>query len=268
MHFTKLSAALLGLAAFASAVPHQLEAGNVERRLTWTPRSLEQSNNADIEKRGGRGDDRGSDRGGDRGGDSISIVDTTIVQVSDDSRHSESDLVVLVQNNIQINQDKWDYRNNIRRNHYRNRNRNVNTVIIVITEIIDVRNVDRYNKRYMKRQVRADNNAREDVIVQITEVVAITIDGNDNRRFGGRGIKESRTVAAGEVEAGNILAPTAASEGFAAAIQTVEPNAPFAQNNQTVLLPSGAEAPTEAAVDFDPASILEENAEGLFVQKV
>jgi hypothetical protein len=120
-----------------------------------------------------------------------------------------------------------------------------NTIIIVITEIIDIRDSNNQNKRYMKHQLRADNKAQNDIIVQVTEVVAITI---SNSNHGGTHMTNT----------GNSLAATAASGAVANAIQTVDPNAPFPSSNQTMLFPSDAPAPQGQNVEFDPAAIVED----------
>jgi hypothetical protein len=117
MHFTKISVALLGLAAFVSAVPHQLEAGNVERGLTWTPRSLR-------ERSDGKSNNNDENRN-DKNKDSITIIDTTVVQLSEQSRNSEVELIILVQQNIRKSNEKKKAKDNVRKNHYRNKNKNV-----------------------------------------------------------------------------------------------------------------------------------------------
>lgn len=107
----------------------------------------------------------------------------------------------------------------------------------------------------MKHQLRADNRKQNDIIVQVTEVVAITISNSSHN--GGKGTKTN-----------NVLAATAASGAVANAIQTVNPNAPFAASNQTMVLPSGAAAPQGQNVEFDPAAIVEDVTVELIVQQV
>lgn len=107
----------------------------------------------------------------------------------------------------------------------------------------------------MKHQLRADNKAKEDVIIQVTEVIAITI---SNSNSNSKGTKPSR--------AGSNLAVTAASGAVANNIQTVDPSAPFAANNLTIMLPSGAPAPQGKNVESDPAVIVEDTTVGFVVQ--
>ncbi len=142
-----------------------------------------------------------------------------------------------------------------------------NTVIIVITEIIDIRNKGNQNKRYMKHQLRADNGKNQDVTVQVTEVQIITISNNNGSDRNGNG-KGTQTQCLGQGNINNNVAATAASDAVANAIQTVDPNAPFSANNQTLLLPSGAPAPVGNNVELDPAAIVEDLANGLLVQQV
>src|ERR1700722_40260 len=102
MHFTKLSAVILGLAAFASTLPNPHE-----RRLFWTPRSLER-------KDGGKNKDN-----------DITIVDTTVIKLTEESRNSEIELTVKVEEKIKIKEQKKKAKDNVRKNHYRNKNKDV-----------------------------------------------------------------------------------------------------------------------------------------------
>jgi len=109
----------------------------------------------------------------------------------------------------------------------------------------------------MRHQLLADNKAQSEIIIQVTEVVAITISDSNSKH---RGTKQIKT--------GSNLAATAASGAVANAIQTVDPNAPFPSSNATMLLPSGAAAPQGQDVDFDPAAIVEETTVDLIVEQV
>jgi hypothetical protein len=135
-------------------------------------------------------------------------------------------------------------------------NTHQNTIIIVITEILDVRDSNNHNTRYMKHQLRADNKAQSDIIIQVTEVEVITIDNSDSKH------KDTKT------KGGHGLAASGASSAVAAAMQTVNSNAPFAASNQTVIMPSGAAAPQGQNVDSDPAAIVEDVAVDLIVENL
>lgn len=109
----------------------------------------------------------------------------------------------------------------------------------------------------MQRQLRADNNnnrgGNNDVIIMVTEIVAITVGGNDNN--GGRGGRGS----GGPTGVKKASGPTAASAAIP--IMTIEANAPYSPSNLTMVLPSGAAAPSMSGVsqELDPARIIEEN---------
>jgi hypothetical protein len=118
-----------------------------------------------------------------------------------------------------------------------------------VTLIIDKRAASSNQTRYMTHQVKADNQAAEEIAIQVTEVKQIII---------------AEPTKASKNEAKE----SAASASAAAAMQTVtDPNAPFAASNATVILPSGAPAPTAPNVDFDPAAILEDGQTGLLVMQ-
>lgn len=106
MYFTQITTLLLGLVAFVSAFPNPHE-----RRMVWTPRSLE------------RKDESGSKNNNNK--DAITIVDTTAIELTEKSRNSEVELTILVQEKIRIEDQKRTAKDNVRKNHYRNKNRNV-----------------------------------------------------------------------------------------------------------------------------------------------
>ena len=252
MHFAKLSTVLLGLAAFASTLPNPRE-----RRMFWTPRSLERK-----------------DGGSKQNDKDITITDTTVVKLTEASQNSEIELTVKVEEKIKIEDQKKKAKDNGRKNHFRNKNKDVvcksltkivhaalanmlqNTIIIVITEILDVRDSENHNTRYMKHQLRADNKAQTDITIQVTEVEVITISNSDSKH---KGTKTKNH---------NGLAASAASGAVANAIQTVDPNAPFMATNQTVIMPSGAAAPQGQNVESDPAAIVEDVAVDLIVENI
>lgn len=111
----------------------------------------------------------------------------------------------------------------------------------------------------MSRQIRADNNQASDVTVIIADS-AITLSSEDSQSNGVAGTAQPTAV----VDSG----AAAASAAALAAIQTVDPNAPFLQTNRTVLAPAGEAFPSYAAVELDPARIVEEGAEGVVVGAV
>lgn len=152
-------------------------------------------------------------------------------------------------------------KDNVRKNHYSSKNQNVDTIIVVITNIVDVRNSNAKNTRYMQHQLRANGKSNKDrnniQVVAVTEIVAITIDSNSNSRGGGKG-------KAGKAQGtGTIALATAVSA--AAAIQTIDANAPFQASNATVMLPAGSSPPSFNTTETDPAAIVEADQNDAFV---
>lgn len=260
MLFTSL--AFMGLAALAVAAPHP-DVPISERGLTWEPRGLA--------PRGGRGDRNNNNK-------DIVIVDTTFIKIDEKSRGKEQELIIFIKEKTIIKDNKDKFKDNIRKNHYKSKNRNVvsfsssemplavtyvlqNTVIVIVTVVVDNRDSNNSNKRYMQRQLRANNNDKRggnnDVIIMITEIVAVTINGNEGGR-GGRGGNPTG------VKKANIA--TAASASIP--IVTISPNAPYSPTNLTMVLPFGASPPSLAGVptEDDPARILEED-QLLFVEE-
>ncbi len=122
----------------------------------------------------------------------------------------------------------------------------------------------------MTHQVKAkgkNSNGKDQTIIAVTEIEAITISSsNSNSNKGNSNKGNSNKGSAQATDASNQAA--SASVSALAAIQTVEPNAPFAASNATVMLPSGAAAPAFANVDLDPARIIEADQTDVFVQQV
>jgi hypothetical protein len=125
---------------------------------------------------------------------------------------------------------------------------------VVVTEIIDIRNSNNRNTRYMTHQVHANNRAQQDVVIMVTEVVAITIDSKSNNN------RDSHTQ--------NCNANFATAVSAAPAIQTVDPNAPFQSSNATVLLPSGVPAPSMQNIDLDPGRMVEASITEVIVEQI
>lgn len=105
MLFTSL--AFMGLAALATAAPHP-DVPISERGLTWEPRGLE-----------ARG------KGGNKNNNDIVIVDTTFIKIDEKTRGKEQELIVIVKEKTIIKDNSNKIKDNIRKNHYRSKNRNV-----------------------------------------------------------------------------------------------------------------------------------------------
>jgi hypothetical protein len=134
-------------------------------------------------------------------------------------------------------------------------------VIIVVTQIIDVRDGNNKKNRYMTHQLNNNNNNNKDVTVQITEIIAITIGGSNDK-----GSKNSKTEVDAKPTRVQGAAKATGAKNAEASIQTIEANAPYTRANQTIILPEGAEAPRFETEEFDPAAILEDDQLDFFVQ--
>jgi len=243
MLFINLSATLLGLATLSSAVPHPQVVPEVvgrdtpnmaERGLVWVPRALQERKN-----------NQNSD---------ITITDTEITQLTEIQQGSETQLTVAVEKQVVIKKGTKNAKDNVRKNHFAAINTQVNTIVVVVTQIIDQRDSNNVNTRYMTHQVKANNaNAVEEIQIMVTEAQAITI--------GAQQVAQATGINAQ-------LQASAASANAVAAMATADPNAPFAASNATMLLPSGASAPTMDNVSADPANIVEEEQTTLFVQQI
>lgn len=132
----------------------------------------------------------------------------------------------------------------------------VNTVIIAVTNVIDQRDPNNVNTRYMVNQLRADNGASgKEMLVMVNAAEPLTI---------GPAPTPATLNVPGVAGVGNATQPAA---GTAPQVAQFDPNAPFGQVNGSVLLPFGTEAPkapSDAQVFPDPAAIILPN-QGLFV---
>lgn len=113
----------------------------------------------------------------------------------------------------------------------------------------------------MSRQIRADNNQPSDVTVIVADSAITLLAGDNSQDSQRRGGAARPTAVVAEGAA-------AASAAALAAIQTVDPNAPFLQTNRTVMAPAGQAFPSFAGVELDPARIVEEGAQGVVVSVV
>jgi hypothetical protein len=121
MLFYKLT--LLGLAALAIAAPHpQPDSSSADHGLIWKPRSLNSISivNSNENNNGNRNKNNHNNN---------DIIDTTIVALSEQSRGEETELIVLIQERIRKSDQKRRAKDNVRANHYRNKNQNVVCII-------------------------------------------------------------------------------------------------------------------------------------------
>jgi len=242
MIFPTLSTSLLGFATLAIAAPHlhsRFESGVAVRSSSDPveqgifPRARGNNNNIvqDI---------------------TITELSTTDFSLPSDQRSQDVELVKLVQEKIIVIDNSRQFRDNVRKNTFRNKNKNVNTVVIVVTEVIDQRDSNNFNTRYLTRQLQSNSNVEEQVIVVISESQVMTVGGSNSN-------KNSRPTRVG-------TASSSQSTGDVQQFATYNADAPAqivqGSSNSQSILPSGVGAPSWSNAQFseDPAVILEENA--------
>ncbi|KAF8851819.1 hypothetical protein BDZ45DRAFT_807966 [Acephala macrosclerotiorum] len=151
-------------------------------------------------------------------------------------------LQILAQQELQFAID------NIRINTFNNLNSNVNTVIVIVTQVVDNRNSGN-NNRYLVRQLQSNSAVQEQVFVQINEQATMTI--------------------ANDIPSSVFNAAQASGTGFAAPnLGSYTPGGNISLQPQGLnLLPAGVSAPSFGnAQNFnDPALIIQPNVQA-FVQ--
>lgn len=152
-------------------------------------------------------------------------------------------LEILAQQQLQFAID------NIRINTFNNLNSNVNTVLVIVTQVVDNRNSGGNNNRYLVRQLQSNANIQEQVFVQINEQASMTI--------------------ANDVPTSVFNSAQASGTGFAAPnLGSYTPGGNISLQAQGLnLLPQGVSVPSFGnAQNFnDPALIIQPNVQA-FVQ--
>jgi hypothetical protein len=119
-----------------------------------------------------------------------------------------------------------------------------------VTSVVDIRDTEKANNRYLINQILADNGFPDkEVVVMVSEIETMYI-GSPTE--GLEGIFADATAAS---------APTATP-----IIAGFDPNVPFGKLNQSLILPFGALAPTLDLVFIDPAAIILPGQHNLFVE--
>jgi len=130
-----------------------------------------------------------------------------------------------------------------------------NTVVIVVTTVIDQRDSSNFNTRYVTRQLQSNSQIEEQVLIVISESQTMTVGGSNSNSNG----RQSKATRAG-------TASSSQSTGNVQQFAIYNPSSPaqVVQGNSSSqsLLPSGLSAPSWSNAQFsqDPAVILEENA--------
>lgn len=249
MLFPTLSTSLLGFATLAIAAPHlhsrfekeiavREEGSVVARGIQWTPRSLYPRKNSNKVVQ------------------DITITEFSESESNSNSRNSDVELVQILQKEIIVIDNSQEFRDNVRRNTFKNKNSNVNTVLIIVTEVIDERDSNNKNTRYLTRQIQSNSEVEEQVLIVISESNQFTV-GSNSKNSSPTGISENAASSTGSVQQ----------------FGTYDPSAPavFGGDNSASILPQGASPPSwsNAKVSQDPAEILLENpSQGLFVEFV
>lgn len=189
----------------------------------------------------------------------IIIVQNNLDTVAQLALIAEQQFAALVQSQIALISQVETIKNNIRINHFKAKWPSVNTVIVTVTQLLDVRNNNASNSRYLVNQLLADNGQpNSEIVIMVTADAPLTI-GLPTPSIDIAGILSSASA---------VSTPTAAPiiAGFDAA-------APFGRVNQSLILPYGSSAPTLANIAqifADPASIILPGGggRGLFVQEL
>lgn len=185
----------------------------------------------------------------------VTVINNNLDTIAALALTAEQEFAALVQSQLALVSTVETIKNNIRINHFKNRWTNVNTVIVAVTNVIDQRDPNNVNTRYMVNQLLADNGAPDkEIIVMLNAAEPLTI---------GPAPTPATLNVPGVAGVGNASQPS----GAAPQVAPLDPNAPFGQVNGSVLLPFGSQppqAPSNAQVFADPAAIILPN-QGLFV---
>ncbi|KAM0129062.1 hypothetical protein ACHAP3_008014 [Botrytis cinerea] len=203
--------------------PHPVpETGkNIARGLVYAPRNSRQQSKANSNN-------------------VIIITKTEEEQLTEISRNREIQLTKLVQERLIIIDRTQIARDNIRRNHFKNLNSQQNTIIVVVTQIVDARDRSNKNIRYMTHQIQANNQAQDTRFVMVQQDQRMTINGASST--------------------GTASLPRGTGTSTSPSFGTYDPNAAPLVSNVTQILPANAQAPNFAGVKQfqDPAMIIEE----------
>ncbi|OAA58387.1 hypothetical protein SPI_06460 [Niveomyces insectorum RCEF 264] len=231
---------------------------------------------------------------------SVTVVEENLDLVSQLALIAEQEFSELVQSQLALVQEVETIKNNIRVNHFRARFAEVNTVIVCVTELVDLRNGGSRNTRYMVNQLLADNgHPQKSVVVMLTAASPVTINTatptldlsgllGANGSAGLPSNVVASVVAAASASAA-VAAAAAASSSSAFSnssttgansssnntetpqVAAFDPNNPYGQINQTVILPYGSKAPSlpnGAQIMADPASIILPNQNNLLIEDI
>ncbi|CAK7212351.1 hypothetical protein SBRCBS47491_001434 [Sporothrix bragantina] len=301
MYYATVLAALAGFGSLVAAAPAHKNA-HKNRHV------VERANNNNDNKNGNNNNNNNNNGGSIvnispaqlLGGNTV-IIEQTVVQpqitiiqenldlVNQLALAAEQEFSALVQSQLALVNEVETIKNNIRVNHFQARFSQVNTVIVCVTQLVDLRGGNNgRNSRYMINQLLADNGkAASTVVVMLTAANPVTINAAQptldlSGLLGANSSALPTGVVASVVAAASASAAAAAASGVAVSNSTstnngtlqvaaFDPNNPFGQIGQTIILPYGSKAPSlpnGAQVVADPASIILPNQRGLLVEDV
>ncbi|CAJ2506200.1 Uu.00g003300.m01.CDS01 [Anthostomella pinea] len=184
------------------------------------------------------------------------VQETNIIVVQDNQAEldalqqlAEQQFAQLIEAQLALVSQLQTVKDNIRVNHFRAQFSQANTVIVTVTTMVDARADQGAQNRYMVNQLLADNGKPDSqIMVMVSDAETMTIGA-------------SQTVdIAGIESASAVSTPTAVPQ-----IAVADPNAPFGQVNQSMIMPIGAAAPAIDVIFADPAAIILPGQTNLFV---
>ncbi|KAI0180352.1 hypothetical protein GGR52DRAFT_587916 [Hypoxylon sp. FL1284] len=234
MYFKNTCAALLGFSSLVASAPTVEDlAPASDRGLKWRSRRAPLAIEQIVQET------------------NIVIVEDNKAQLDALQAVAELEFAQLVQDQVALATQLDDIKNNIRVNHFKTRFAQINTVIVTVATVLDVRAGQKAQKRYMVNQVLADNGRPDrQIMVMVSDAQTMTIGGT------------ATATATADASA------VPASQGAAAtpSLVAADPRAPFGRLNESAILPIGAVAPSIDLVFGDPAAIVLPGQDGLFVE--
>ncbi|EON98041.1 hypothetical protein UCRPA7_6353 [Phaeoacremonium minimum UCRPA7] len=241
MYLSSILTALVGFSSIVAAAPaHERDVTPVEKGLKYKSRAQKRSpliiQQSITETQ-------------------ITVIENNLDTINQLALIAEQEFAALVQSQIALITEVETIKNNIRVNHFKARWPQVNTVIVTVTNVVDLRDSSNKNNRYLINQLLADNAAPESqIVVMVTALDTLTVGA----------VATPTDLSAVLASASAVSNPTATP-----AVASFDQLAPFGQLNQSVLLPFNSSAPSLNVdqVFVDPAAIILPN-QALFVSDV
>ncbi|EFX00114.1 hypothetical protein CMQ_7116 [Grosmannia clavigera kw1407] len=289
MHVSSVLMALAGLSSLATAAPATVDRRtSIKRHVVGRPLKATKNNG-------------GNSSNGNSGNTIVieqTIIEPTVVIVQENlnlvtelALIAEQEFSALVQAQLALVQEIGIIKNNIRVNHFFAKFSEVNTVIIVITEVVDVRSKGGSNTRYMVNQQLANHKGSQStVVVMMTAASPMTIglptaslnlsalpsgfSASVVSDAAARTTADAASAAANTAAFSNTTVGSSKSKGNSSSsgqVTSFDPSNPFGKFNQSIILPYGSKAPSlpnGAQIVSDPAAIILPNQGSLLVEDV